>query len=168
MNITLAEAVAAVERAAAHPETGLPQEVFRLVTKLTPMINVDLLIKNEVGETLLAWREETLCRPGWHIPGGIIRFEEPISCRIHAVARTELQSDVEFDPAPLAVTEFILPHQAYRNHFISLLYRCRLTGPVPGSLHCPDLRHPRNGACVWFAAPPEDLLEVHGKYKPFF
>ena len=47
--LTLEEAVREIERAAVHPETGLPDEVFRLVTKLTPMINVDLLIKNEAG-----------------------------------------------------------------------------------------------------------------------
>ena len=165
--LTLEEAVREIERAATHPETGLPDEVFRLVTRLTPMINVDLLIKNEAGETLLTWREETLCEPGWHIPGGIIRFEEPIGHRIHAVAENELHSDVDFDPEPLKVTEFILPHQAYRNHFISLLYRCRLTKPLPESLHCKDLQHPKNTEYAWFAAPPENLLKVHRKYCSF-
>ena len=145
----------------------MPDEVFRLVTKLTPMINVDLLIKNEAGETLLTWREDPLCEPGWHIPGGIIRFEEPIEHRIHAVAKSELRTDVTFDPAPLKITEFILPNQAYRNHFISLLYRCRLTAPVPEELRCKDLLNPAHGEYGWFAAPPENLLKVHEKYSSF-
>ena len=166
--LTLEEAVREIERAAAHPETGLPDEVFRLVTKLTPMINVDLLIKNEAGDTLLTWREDTLCSPGWHIPGGIIRFQEPIEHRIHAVAQSELHTDVIFEPEPLKVTEFILPNQAYRNHFISLLYRCRLKGTVPDELHCKDLQHPGAGQYAWFAEPPENLLKVHWKYRSFF
>ena len=165
--LTLEEAVREIERAAAHPETGLPPEVFRLVTKLTPMINVDLLIRNEAGETLLTWRAETLCEPGWHIPGGIIRFQEPIEHRIHAVAETELCSDVNFDPAPLKVTEFILPHQDHRNHFISLLYRCHLTKPLPESLCCKDLKNPKNGEYAWFSEPPGNLLRVHRKYCSF-
>ena len=166
--LTLEEAVREIERAAVHPETGLPDEVFRLVTKLTPMINVDLLIKNETGETLLTWREDTLCSPGWHIPGGIIRFQEPIEHRIHAVALSELRTDVISEPEPLKVTEFILPNQAYRNHFISLLYCCRLAGAVPDELHCKDLPHPKQGEYAWFAAPPENLLKVHWKYRSFF
>ena len=165
--LTLEEAVREIERAAVHPETGLPDEVFRLVTKLTPMINVDLLIKNESGETLLTWREDTLCSPGWHIPGGIIRFQEPIEHRIHAVAQSELHTDVIFEPTPLKVTEFILPNQAYRNHFISLLYRCRLKGTVPDELHCKDLRNPKQGEYTWFAASPANLLKVHLKYESF-
>lgn len=164
----LEDAVREIERAAVHPEIGLPDEVFRLVTKLTPMINVDLLIKNESGETLLTWREDSLCSPGWHIPGGIIRFQEPIEHRIHAVAQSELHTDVIFEAEPLKVTEFILPNQAYRNHFISLLYRCRLIGPVPESLHCKDLSHPGNGEYAWFAASPANLLKVHWKYRSFF
>lgn len=165
--LTLEEAVREIERAAAHPETGLPDEVFRLVTKLTPMINVDLLIRNEAGETLLTWREDTLCSPGWHIPGGIIRFQEPIGHRIHAVAQSELRTDVFFEPDPLKVTEFILPNQAYRNHFISLLYGCRLTGPVPDVLHCKDLQNPKQGEYAWFNAVPEKILKVHLKYESF-
>ena len=166
--LTLEESVREIERAAAHPETGLPDEVFRLVTRLTPMINVDLLIKNEAEETLLTWREDALCSPGWHIPGGIIRFEEPIGHRIRAVAKSELQTDVIFEADPLKVTEFILPNQAYRNHFISLLYRCRLTGAVPDELHCKDLQNPGPGQYAWFAASPENLLKVHWKYRSFF
>lgn len=166
--LTIEDAVREIERAAAHPETGLPDEVFRLVTKLTPMINVDLLIKNEAGETLLTWREDTLCSPGWHIPGGIIRFQEPIEHRIHAVAQSELRTDVIFEAEPLKVTEFILPNQAYRNHFISLLYGCRLTGAVPDELHCKNLQNPGLGQYAWFAAPPENLLKVHWKYRSFF
>ena len=166
--LTLEEAVREIERAAAHPETGLPDEVFRLVTKLTPMINVDLLIKNDAGEILLTWRVDPLCASGWHIPGGIIRFQEPIEHRIHAVAQSELHTDVIFEAEPLKVTEFILPNQAYRNHFISLLYRCRLSGTIPDALHCNDLQHPNNGEYDWFSSPPEKLLKVHWKYRSFF
>ena len=165
--LTFEEAVREIEQAAVYPETGLPDEVFRLVTKLTPMINVDLLIKTEAGKTLLTWREDPLCEPGWHIPGGIIRFREPIDHRIHAVAQSELHTDVIFEPDPLKVTEFILPNQAYRNHFISLLYRCRLEKPVSKELRCLDLQNPKQGQYAWFSHIPKNLLKVHWKYANF-
>lgn len=167
MTVSVHDAVCELERAVLHPENGLPDEVFRLVTKLTPMINVDLLIKNDAGETLLTWRVDPLCEPGWHIPGGIIRFEETIEHRIHAAALSELGTDVRFEPGPLKVTEFILPHQDCRNHFISLLYRCRLTGVLPEKLLCPDLSRPEPGQGAWFSAVPDHLLKVHEKYVSF-
>ena len=163
----LSEAVREIERAVLHPEIGLPDELFRLVTKLTPMINVDLLIKNEAGETLLTWRDDPLCGPGWHIPGGIIRFEETIEQRIRAAAQSELGTDVSFEPEPLKVTEFILPHQDCRNHFISLLYRCRLTDVLPELLRCHDLSRPAPGQAAWFSGIPDKLLKVHEKYVSF-
>ena len=166
--LTLEDAVCEIERAAVHPEIGLPDEIFRLVTKLTPMINVDLLIKNEAGKTLLTWRDDSFYSPGWHIPGGIIRFQEPIGHRIHAVAQSELRTDVDFDPAPLKLTEFIQEDLAYRNHFISLLYRCRLTSSIPDVLHCKDFHHPNDGEYEWFSSPPENLLQGHCEYRSFF
>ena len=166
--MNLESAVREIERCVLHPEKGLPDEVFRLITKLTPMINVDLLIKDDAGNVLLTWRADSLCKPGWHIPGGIIRVLEPVAHRIHAVAESELRTDVVFDPDPLKVTEFLLPDQEYRNHFISLLYRCRLTVPVPDFLHCKDLQNPKNGEYAWFSAPPGNLLQVHEKYRSFF
>lgn len=43
------------------------------------MVNVDLLIKNvSSNETLLTWREDEYYGPGWHVPGGIVRFKETI------------------------------------------------------------------------------------------
>jgi len=64
------------------PRQGLPEELFLFVSELTPMINVDLLIKNDRNETLLTWRADNFYGPGWHIPGGIIRFKESASSRI--------------------------------------------------------------------------------------
>lgn len=84
------------------------------------------------------------------------------------MAQSELHTDVIFEQEPLKVTEFILPNQAFLNHFISLLDRCRLTGSVPDELHCKDLRNPKQGEYTWFAASPANLLKVHQKYESFF
>ena len=39
---------------------GLPEDIFYFVGRLTPYINVDLLVKNDLGQTLLSWRDETM------------------------------------------------------------------------------------------------------------
>ena len=68
-------AIKFLENQIKNPSKGLPQEIFFFISRITPMINVDLLIKDEKGRTLLAWRDDEFYK-GWHIPGGIIRFKE--------------------------------------------------------------------------------------------
>ena len=102
----LDEHIDAIESAIADPRQGLPDEVFGLVTRLTPMNNVDLLIRNDRRETLLTWRDDELYR-GWHVPGGIIRFKERMADRVAEVARLELGAAVTIKGAPVAVNEVI-------------------------------------------------------------
>ena len=69
---------------------GLPEDVFLFLSGITPLFNVDLLIKNEAGQTLLTWRADQFYPESWHIPGGIVRFKEKITDRLAAVATNEL------------------------------------------------------------------------------
>ena len=82
----------------ADPRIGLPDEVFQFIRKVTPLINVDLLICRD-GRTLLAWREDEYDK-GWHVPGGIVRFREDFHSRIEAVALTEMGATVESEALP--------------------------------------------------------------------
>lgn len=148
------------------PSKGLPEHLFLFVSRITPMINVDLLIKNEMNQTLLTWREDGYWPPGWHIPGGIIRFQEKASDRIRAVAAYELGTGVRFKKNPLAINEIIIPSRRVRGHFISLLYECSLTGPPSRNVE------PRGGAPVpgewaWHEKCPEDLIPVHDIYRKY-
>jgi colanic acid biosynthesis protein WcaH len=145
---------------------GLPQEAFYFVSQLTPMINVDLLIKNKRGQTLLTWRQDSFYGPAWHIPGGIIRFKESIEDRIAKVAETELGCQVRFSEAPVNVRSMINKERDIRGHFISLLYLCELeSAPDPGK-QCltPD---PQNGEWAWHYKAPKNLLRAHESFRVF-
>src|ERR1035437_9224010 len=96
-----------LESSIENPSKGLPEDIFLFVSKITPLVNVDLLIKNKQGQTLLTWRDDGYYPPGWHIPGGIIRFKETAHARINAVASIELGARVKFRKDPLAIHEFI-------------------------------------------------------------
>ena len=50
---------------------GLPEELFLYVSSITPLVNVDLLIKDDRGRALLTWRDDSYYGPDWHVPGGI-------------------------------------------------------------------------------------------------
>src|SRR6266496_3256908 len=113
---------------AGSAENGLPHELFVFLSRLMPLVNVDLLIRDERMGTLLTWRDDEDYGPGWHVPGGIIRYKETAEARIRLTARRELESDVEFDPDPIRIEEMIKPIRRERGHFVSLLYRCRLLG----------------------------------------
>lgn len=150
-----------------NPSQGLPEEVFLFLSGITPLINVDLLIQDERKQTLLTWRDDNYSAPGWHIPGGIIRFKETAAERIHATAQQELHAMVEFDPTPLALHEIIHPVRDERGHSISLLYRCRLLSTLDASRHC-QASHPQRDAWQWHPQFPENMVPAQGIYRPFF
>src|SRR5579864_4630337 len=122
----LAASLDAIRAHVPVPRAGLPEALFLFVSSITPLVNVDLLIQDEAGRTLLTWREDAFYGPGWHVPGGVIRFQETAAERIRAVARQELEVEVEPDPVPVAMHEMIDPGRRARGHSIALLYRCRL------------------------------------------
>jgi colanic acid biosynthesis protein WcaH len=148
------------------PQQGLPQDVFRLISQLTPMVNVDLLVKNESGQTLLTWREDEFYGPGWHVPGGIVRFNETFSSRLQAVVKTELGCTVNFNSEPLALNEVMAAHRNVRGHFISLLYQCQLLTPPAISLKCHE-ELPKNGYWRWHDSCPDNLIRVHEMYRTY-
>jgi ADP-ribose pyrophosphatase YjhB (NUDIX family) len=151
---------------AGNARQGLPHEIFLMLSSLTPMINVDLLLRNSQGQTLLTWRDDEFYGPGWHIPGGIIRFKEPIADRIAAVAASELGCTVSFSEAPLLLREISNPDRDVRGHFISLLYNCNLVTPPVSTLKF-STGWPKNGQWMWHDRCPENLIKVHEAYRPW-
>jgi colanic acid biosynthesis protein WcaH len=162
----LRSAISTLESVIADPHEGLPSEVFLFVSRVTPLVNVDLLIQDDRGRTLLTWREDEFFGAGWHVPGGIIRYKEPFADRIRACAREELGADVSSESAPLMVLEGFAP-QATRGHAISLLFRCRLLRP-PDEARRADASRASAGQWRWHDRVPQDLLEAQRQYAPFF
>ena len=153
-----------LEKQILNPSTGLSEEIFLFVSRMTPMINVDLLIKDEKGRILLSWRDYKYDGTGWHVPGGIVRFKEKLETRILKVAEEEIGTKVEFDPVPIAVNQVIC-NQNTRGHFISLLYKCFLSSkfiPKNAGLKKGDI-----GYLKWHASCPINLIKVHEMYRKY-
>ena len=165
MKNKLAAAVQVLDDAVPDPSTGLPDEVFYYISKTTPLINVDLLIKDELGRTLLAWRNDHHAGTGWHIPGGIIRFKETIAERIRQVALAEIGVEVDYDPEVVAINEMIHRDRDLRGHFISLLYNCRLDSSfVPPNR---GLTPADAGYLQWHERCPDNMIVYHDVYRRF-
>ena len=147
------------------PQDGLPEELFHFASSITAMANVDLLIKNN-KKTLLIWRDDQYYGPGWHIPGGIIRFKETLSSRIHKVAESELDMSVTHSQAPITIKELFAKNRNVRGHFITFLYEC-----WPESE--PDISRkynggePQNGQWSWHDKSPINIIKQHASYESF-
>ncbi|MGJ0484907.1 MAG: NUDIX domain-containing protein [Methylomicrobium sp.] len=163
----LSAAIRQIEDCIEQAEVGLPEEVFLFVSRIIPLVNVDLLIQDNKKRTLLTWRDDRFYGPGWHVPGGIIRYKETCADRIRHVARQELGAEVDTDPSPMFVLQSIAPEKTDRAHAISLLYRCRLKS-------CLDERQrftpesPLPGQWQWHAHCPENLIQEQQEYAVFF
>ena len=160
----LDERVLEIESAVGDPRRGLPDAVFRLVTRLTPMLNVDLLIRQN-GRTLLTWRDDPYYH-GWHVPGGIVRYKERMADRLAEVARLELGTTIASKSTAIAINEIVHEDRAVRGHFISFLYECELTGPLDETR-----RHRtgplKDGEWAWHAVTPADIIRSHDMYRRF-
>jgi len=163
-NMNTKEAIKFLEKQIQDPLIGLPEEIFLFITRLTPMINVDLLIKDENGRILLSWRDDVFHDAGWHLPGGIIRFKEDIKARIQKVAEKEIGVEVQYEPAPIAITQIICDHDT-RGHFLSMLYKCFLSSKFkPKNI---GLSNKDSGYLKWHDSCPENLMEVHKIYRKY-
>jgi len=158
--MTTKEAIAILD-GIVEPGRDLPEELFLFVSRVTPLINVDLLIQGQGNRTLLTWRDDQFYGAGWHIPGGIIRYKECAADRIQKVASEEIGCSVEFDRTPVTIVESIVEDRN-RGHFISLLYRCQLMGE-PDPARRAD-RPPRRGQWKWHSGVPSDLLPAQRMY----
>ena len=162
MNIT--DAIAVLNKCVENPSDGLTDEIFRFISQITPMVNVDLLIRDENGRTLLSWRDDQYCGKGWHVPGGIIRFKETMKERLEKVAKKEIGTKIEFEHKPIAINEMIIKRKI-RGHFISFLYKCYLPSNfIPENK---GLKENDAGYLMWHESCPNNLIKCHEVYRKY-
>jgi colanic acid biosynthesis protein WcaH len=170
MEMAPSQALRLILESVPNARTGLPLDIFQLVSRLTPLVNVDLLLQRHLSanrsSVLLTWRDDDYYK-GWHVPGGIIRFKETWNDRLDAVALTELGTQVSPQRTLLGVFEMMASDRDIRGHFISLLFQYHLTAPLNANLECKDATAPNHGEWSWFDKPPHDLLHQQRVYVPY-
>lgn len=163
--MTIRKVVSALDKYIPKPTEGLPKEVFYFISRVTPLVNVDILIKDDKGRTLLAWRDDKYCGTGWHVIGGIVRYKETLEDRLTKTALAEVGPNLKLDLKPLTITQIFVPKRRNRSHFISFLYGATVTdgfildnkGRKPGEV----------GFLKWHKKCPKNLLACQEMYRRY-
>jgi ADP-ribose pyrophosphatase YjhB (NUDIX family) len=138
------------------PHGPLPQAEYEAVYARVPRLTVEVVIASEAG-VLLTRREAGPCRGLWHVPGGTVRFGEPLTAAVARVAQQELGLEVR--------AEALLGYIEYPSHLeraldwpVGLAFRTEL---APASAGQPFARPEVTG---WFSQLPDAM---HDEQKAF-
>ncbi|WP_288416294.1 GDP-mannose mannosyl hydrolase [uncultured Acinetobacter sp.] len=68
----------------------LPDQVFKTVIQSTPLISIDLVVRNEKNEVLLGKRLNAPAKDYWFVPGGRIQKDESLDDAFKRLINEEL------------------------------------------------------------------------------
>jgi ADP-ribose pyrophosphatase YjhB (NUDIX family) len=130
----------------------LPKEEFDAIFSRVPRLTVEVVIASPQRGVLLSLRDIEPCKDMWHLPGGTVRFGEPLVDAVARVARDELGLTV-------AVGE-LLGYIEYPSHYENGL-DCPV-GVAFAAVISDDAQRPTG--CEWFQALPANM---HDEQKDF-
>ncbi len=75
---------------------SLPEAEYQAIFQKVPRLTVEVVIGSNLA-VLLARRMGGPCNGLWSLPGGTVRFAEPLVAAVHRVALDEIDTDVVID-----------------------------------------------------------------------
>jgi 8-oxo-dGTP diphosphatase len=134
------------------PRGPLPQAEYEAIYARVPRLTVEVVIVSAEEGVLLTLRTFGPCAGLWHIPGGTVRFGEPVVAAVARVARDELGMTV--------VAGHLLGYIEYPSHYengldcpVGLAFAAKPTDPPPLGEHC-----------RWFTELPEAMHEEQRRF----
>jgi len=79
----------------------LPLPTFKSIIKHAPLISIDLVVQNKVGEVLLGYRNNRPAQGYWFVPGGRILKDESMGCAFKRLTLNELGAEFNLSTAKL-------------------------------------------------------------------
>ena len=151
------------------PASWLDRDTFRQIVSGTPLISIDLIVRNEHGQVLLGQRLNRPAQGYWFVPGGRVRKDERLADAFYRLTQEELGRAL-----PLSDACFLGPFEHFYNdnfsgsdfstHYVVLGYAVTLQSDV--LLELPEVQH---GAYRWFDT--DELMQsdvVHAHTKLYF
>ena len=138
------------------PRGPLPQAEYEAIYAKVPRLTVEVVISSPHG-VLLTRREMGPCQGLWHIPGGTVRFGEPLTDAVRRVAGQELDIEVTADR--------LLGYIEYPSHLargvdwpVGIAFRAEMATSSAGRPWA------RPEVAGWFSRLPD---EMHDEQKEF-
>lgn len=134
----------------------LPQDEFERIFSRVPRLTVELVIASSETGVLLALRDFGPCEELWHLPGGTVRFGEPVIEAVRRVAQDELGLTVSVGQL-LGCIEYPSHYNNGLDSPVGLAFRAQTS-----IVDMPE-RDLRSG-CAWFTVLPD---KMHDEQKEF-
>jgi colanic acid biosynthesis protein WcaH len=146
----------------------LPFETFKTIIKNTPLISIDLIVSNQVGQILLGKRNNRPAQGYWFVPGGRILKDESMSIAFRRLTLNELGVELNIEKAELIgpFEHFYKDNvsvEDFSTHYIALGYRLLVDDTL---LNLPTEQH---NQYKWISV--DELLgdaEVHKHSRWYF
>ncbi|MCK7598400.1 GDP-mannose mannosyl hydrolase [Microbulbifer sp. CAU 1566] len=113
----------------------LPLDTFKTVVSSTPLVSIDLVVRNGAGEVLLGQRLNRPAQGYWFVPGGRIVKDESMAQAFLRLTEEELGVAV-----PIGEAEFLGPYEHFYSdnfsgedfstHYVVLGYALTLDIPL--------------------------------------
>jgi ADP-ribose pyrophosphatase YjhB (NUDIX family) len=133
----------------------LPKDEFDWIFCRVPRLTVEVVISSPDRGVLLSLRDVEPCKGMWHLPGGTVRFGEPLVEAVARVARDELALTVEVGD--------LLGYIEYPSHYENGL-DCPVGLAFAARIAEPGAADPPRANCEWFQATPDNM---HDEQKDF-
>lgn len=144
----------------------LPVDIFKTIIASTPLISIDLIVKNKNGDILLGKRVNRPAQGYWFVPGGRILKDESFELAFKRLIKAELGlSEVEstFKGVYQHFYEDNFSEDKFTTHYVVLAYEINFNGDLP------SLPVEQHSGYEWFCE--SDLLmheKVHTHSKWYF
>lgn len=79
----------------------LAADKFRSIIELTPLVSIDLVVKNAQGKYLLGLRTNRPAKNFWFVPGGRIQKNESLAAAFKRLTKQELGKELSIEHARL-------------------------------------------------------------------
>ncbi|MBL0711392.1 MAG: GDP-mannose mannosyl hydrolase [Colwellia sp.] len=146
----------------------LDKETFSTVIESTPLVSIDLVVKNKQGQALLGQRLNRPAKDFWFVPGGRVLKDESLADAFKRLTIEELGQAFLIEQATLlgAFDHFYHDNvfgDAFSTHYVAIAYVITLNSNLE---QLPlNIQH---GSYKWFGI--EDLLQsgdVHQHTKNY-
>ncbi|MCK5002126.1 MAG: GDP-mannose mannosyl hydrolase [Gammaproteobacteria bacterium] len=144
-------------------------EQFLKVIDATPLVSIDLIIENSIGEILLGKRLNRPAQDYWFVLGGRIRKNEKIADAFTRISKSELSLKLSLDDAQLLgaynhiYDDNYLDKDNINTHYVVLGYKLKLNKNLKIQ---PDDQH---SELKWWPLPElMDNADVHPNTKAYF